>query len=99
MCAIEAGKRGRRVLVIERNQQPGRKILISGGGARSALWRQMIADVLGTNLVTVRAAEGAEARAGALPAPQPMPVRPLWRPVAGCSRSILRTVQSNPRST
>jgi predicted Rossmann fold flavoprotein len=32
MCAIEAGKRGRRVVVIERNGEPGRKILISGGG-------------------------------------------------------------------
>src|SRR3954452_6480124 len=32
MCAIEAGKRGRRVLVIEHNEQIGRKILISGGG-------------------------------------------------------------------
>jgi predicted Rossmann fold flavoprotein len=32
MCAIEAGKRGRRVLVIERSDQIGKKILISGGG-------------------------------------------------------------------
>ncbi|MGH7286585.1 MAG: NAD(P)/FAD-dependent oxidoreductase [Myxococcota bacterium] len=32
MCAIEAGRRGRRVLVIERNHEVGRKILISGGG-------------------------------------------------------------------
>jgi predicted Rossmann fold flavoprotein len=32
MCAIEAGKRGRRVLVVEHNPQIGRKILISGGG-------------------------------------------------------------------
>ncbi len=31
-CAIEAGKRGRRVLVLEHNAQVGRKILISGGG-------------------------------------------------------------------
>ena len=31
-CAIEAGKRGRRVLLIEHNSQVGRKILISGGG-------------------------------------------------------------------
>lgn len=31
-CAIEAGKRGRRVLVIERNREVGRKIAISGGG-------------------------------------------------------------------
>jgi predicted Rossmann fold flavoprotein len=32
MCAIEAGKRGRRVVVLEQNAQIGRKILISGGG-------------------------------------------------------------------
>lgn len=31
-CAAEAGKLGKRVLVIERNAQVGRKILISGGG-------------------------------------------------------------------
>ena len=32
MCAIAAGKRGRRVLVMERSDQVGKKILISGGG-------------------------------------------------------------------
>ncbi|MBU1174829.1 MAG: NAD(P)/FAD-dependent oxidoreductase [Alphaproteobacteria bacterium] len=32
MCAIEAGRRGRRVLVVERNRKPGEKIRISGGG-------------------------------------------------------------------
>ncbi|MCU1232511.1 MAG: hypothetical protein JWP63_478 [Candidatus Solibacter sp.] len=32
MCAIEAGRRGRRVVVLEQNRQVGRKILISGGG-------------------------------------------------------------------
>ncbi len=32
MCAIEAGKRGRRVGVLERAEKPGKKILISGGG-------------------------------------------------------------------
>ncbi|MBK8812213.1 MAG: NAD(P)/FAD-dependent oxidoreductase [Acidobacteria bacterium] len=31
-CAITAGRRGKRVLVVEHNVQPGRKILISGGG-------------------------------------------------------------------
>jgi len=31
-CAIQAGKRGRRVLVIEHNAEVGRKIIISGGG-------------------------------------------------------------------
>ena len=32
MCAVEAGKRGRRVLVLERADRIGKKILISGGG-------------------------------------------------------------------
>ncbi len=32
MCAIEAGKRRRRVGVLERADKPGKKILISGGG-------------------------------------------------------------------
>ena len=32
MCAVEASKRGRRVVVVEHNRQIGRKILISGGG-------------------------------------------------------------------
>jgi len=32
MCAARAGQRGRRVLVLERAEQVGKKILISGGG-------------------------------------------------------------------
>ncbi len=32
MCAIEAGKRGRRVLIVDKSPKPGPKILISGGG-------------------------------------------------------------------
>ena len=32
MCAMEAGKRGRRVALIERADRAGKKILISGGG-------------------------------------------------------------------
>src|SRR5271156_5543137 len=32
MCAIEAGKRGRTVRVLERAERAGKKILISGGG-------------------------------------------------------------------
>ena len=31
-CAVQAGKRGRRVAVIEHTERPGKKILISGGG-------------------------------------------------------------------
>jgi predicted Rossmann fold flavoprotein len=32
MCAVEAGKRGRRVAVLERAERIGKKILVSGGG-------------------------------------------------------------------
>jgi predicted Rossmann fold flavoprotein len=32
MCAIETGRRGRRTLVLEHADRPGKKILISGGG-------------------------------------------------------------------
>ena len=32
MCAAKAGQRGRRVLLIEQSEAPGKKILISGGG-------------------------------------------------------------------
>jgi len=32
MCAIEAGKRGRKVIVLDHSNKPGKKILMSGGG-------------------------------------------------------------------
>jgi xylulokinase len=36
-----------------------RQVRASGGGAKGALWRQILADVLGTELVTVNTSEGA----------------------------------------
>jgi len=43
MCAIEAGKRGRRVAVLENNSRAGSKILISGGGRCNFTNRQVTA--------------------------------------------------------
>ena len=36
-----------------------RQVRVSGGGARSQLWRQILADVFETELVTVNTTEGA----------------------------------------
>ena len=44
ICAIEAGKRGRRVVVLEHNSQIARKILISGGGRCNFTNRHTTAD-------------------------------------------------------
>ena len=32
MCAIEAAKKGRKVVILEHSNKPGKKILMSGGG-------------------------------------------------------------------
>jgi predicted flavoprotein YhiN len=44
MCAMEAGRRGRRVVLLEHNPQIGRKILISGGGRCNFTNRHVTAD-------------------------------------------------------
>jgi xylulokinase len=36
-----------------------KQVRVSGGGAKSPLWRQILADVLGVELVTVNTTEGA----------------------------------------
>lgn len=44
MCAIEAGKRGRRVIVLDHAEKAGKKILISGGGRCNFTNQQVSAD-------------------------------------------------------
>ena len=45
---------------------PIKQIRASGGGARSALWRQIQADAFGRKVVTINSEEGAGLRRGAL---------------------------------
>jgi predicted Rossmann fold flavoprotein len=52
MAAITAARRGRRTLLLEKNQRPGLKILISGGGR--------------CNLTTTRSGADLEAQFGAV---------------------------------
>ncbi len=43
-CAMEAGRRGRKILVLEHNAQVGRKIIISGGGRCNFTNREVTAE-------------------------------------------------------
>ena len=44
MCAAVAGQRGRRVVVLDHGQEPGRKIVISGGGRCNFTNREAMAE-------------------------------------------------------
>lgn len=61
-----------------------RQIRASGGGTRSPLWRQILADVLGAEIVSVSTAEGAAAGAGVLAA-----VGAGWFPSVGEAASAM----------
>ncbi|MGC9523450.1 MAG: xylulokinase [Anaerolineae bacterium] len=64
------------------------QIRLSGGGARSALWRQILADVLGHELVTVNTTEGAAFGAAVLAGVG----AGAWESVPGACRAIVKVV-------
>jgi xylulokinase len=71
-----------------------REVRVSGGGARSALWRQILADVLNVALVTVNTTEGA-AYGAALLAGVGAGVWPDT--AAACAATVTVTGQVTPR--
>jgi xylulokinase len=67
---------------------------VSGGGARSALWRQIMADVLGVELATVNAVEGAALGAALLAGVG----AGVWADVdAACASAVRVTGATGPR--
>ena len=69
------------------------QVRVSGGGARSPLWRQILADVLGAELVTVNTTEGAAYGAALLAGVG----AGIWPDVdAACAETIRLTGQTTP---
>jgi ribulose kinase len=62
------GQRGSFELMKSAGLADIRQVRVSGGGARSPLWRQILADVLDVELVTVNSTEGAAYSAALLAA-------------------------------
>lgn len=71
-----------------------RQVRVSGGGARSPLWRQILSDVLNTELVTVNTTEGAAYGAALLAGVG----AGAWSSVAESCQATVKTVeQTRPR--
>ncbi len=72
------------------------QVRVSGGGARSPLWRQILADVLNSKLVTVNTTEGAAYGAALLAGVGAA----VWPSVeAACDATIQLTGSTTPNST
>jgi xylulokinase len=72
-----------------------RQVRVSGGGARSALWRQILADVLNAELVTVNTTEGAAYGAALLAGVG----AGIWSDVdTACRRCVEITGKTSPQS-
>ena len=71
-----------------------RQVRVSGGGAQSALWRQILADVLDTTLVTVNTTEGAAYGAALLAGVG----AGAWESVPAACKAAIRVVErTEPR--
>ena len=71
------------------------QVRVSGGGARSPLWRQILADVLGSELVTVNTTEGAAYGAALLAGVG----AGVWPTVdAACATAIQTTGSTTPNA-
>jgi xylulokinase len=72
------------------------QVRVSGGGARSLLWRQVLADVLNVELVTVNTTEGAAFGAALLAGVAP--VSGVWPDVdAACQAAVRQTGSTAPQ--
>jgi len=80
-------------LIRQAGVQQIHQVRLSGGGARSPLWRQILADVLRTELVTVNTTEGAAYGAAILAA---VGVGVFPSVEAACRQLIRITGQTNP---
>jgi xylulokinase len=69
-----------------------RQVRVSGGGAKSPLWRQILADVLNAELVTVNTTEGAAYGAALLAGVG----AGAWRTVPEACRAVIRLTGSTP---
>ena len=72
------------------------QVRVSGGGAKSTLWRQILADVLDSELVTVNTTEGAAYGAALLAGV----AAGVWPDVdTACAQTIRVTDRTNPNAT
>lgn len=69
-----------------------KQIRVSGGGAKSALWRQILADVMGSELVTVNTTEGGAYGAALLAAVG----AGVWASVPEACAATIKVVDATP---
>jgi xylulokinase len=83
-------------LMKQAGQKEIAQVRVSGGGARSPLWRQILADVLGVELVTVNTTEGAAYGAALLAGVG----AGLWPDVeAACQATVRLTGSTAPQAS